>query len=1084
MKNDFLKNFYKNLYIIIFQLCNFNIFHLNYCNKRMKSQEETEVIEFLEENIFPSIYEENTVLFLGAGFSYTEERNYLGSTLVNFYQEKLGVDLETKDLVEFVDRASRLEEFSRHKFDQYVKDLLQKLKPEEAHTRVASMGWRQIVTTNMDLLLENSYSKLQGTVDEYKEIIPIRDISEYQRVLSKDQIKYIKLNGCLSDLSKYKLIFSTQDFNDNKKFYNQVLNNFSSLSNDVKFLSIGYSFTDGISKRLLGELNKNNLRFDRKIYNVDPFPNEALIPFLEENNVITLKMKTSEFFNLYDDWLKEKHLKLEKRLPKVFFKSNDVPVQINTKLNLRLRNNLKQLHKNNRENTIKPVNYYRGEEPNFSIILDNHDVDKKQLNKLIVEGVLNSEIKNNLIPVNFIVGSHGIGKTTSAFRAINNLQAQHGYIAFELIEINGLRAQDLEELFNACTSDNIIILADNVERHTYFKELMAFRLSLSEYQFNKNLSILAPIRENMLAKHLRNYKYQNINKIQANHNLNDNEINDLITKLKNNNLITVRDKQDENEIKEKIKNIYLSDPYITMLSIIEKNTLIRAIADNLNQINSEAQIAFEFTSLLYQYQIPMPASVLKKIINIDWDEFKLNILRVDGMGLLINEVTSPVDVKEDLIFRTKHRIISEKFIESRYKSEDKLLNAFIKIIRALNPTDEHAKIVVDLLKAVRKNNSFSENKKIDKLYDEASKIFTTHPTFNIHYARNLQHRKNISALKKAAERLMEIDSLNDKRNYSLTHTRGVIEFELAKYYHSENNIYVRDEYIESAKDFFEIKRIIDPFSSYSYYDYLNLEMWIIQNLDLSEEEILKQHLRIQDLFIKAYESVVENTDYIEKLRSKYVQEVKINQFSKAEILRHIEDLYKNPETRVLALIFKLNSLDNEILDLGDKFLPNLSVENIIEELSEYKHLDIVQKALFDYHCKRLYNVDSRMALNQINSEQFINSNFFKYHYYSYIKECYNFQYSYSGNHLKALSKQFKYLNPSLQEYWLDSETLKPKIFTGIVNNVGNYKINILKLGIDVFMFKTDLEISKGREYYCKLIFTVKGIRAEVTGEKP
>ena len=1049
----------------------------------MDFRDDTRTIEFLEENIFPSMFKENTILFLGAGFSYTDKKNYLGSTLLNYYQEKLGVDLETNDLVEFVDRASRLENFSRSGFDQYVKKLLQQLKPENPHKKVVSMGWRQIITTNMDLLLEQAYIQIHGTANEHKEIKPVRSIPEYQTSFSTDEIKYIKLNGCLSDISKYKLVFSTQDFTKNKAFYNKVIANFSSLSNDVKFLSIGYSFTDGISKRLLIELNKNNLKNDRKVFNIDPFPNEALIPYLEENNVITIRMTSADFFEHYDNWVKQKYQRQEKALPRAYFNKNNRPVQINTRLKLRLLNKLKQLHPNSIENKIKPESYYRGEEPNYSIILGKYDITKAKLNKLIVQGITNSKIESNLIPVNFITGSYGVGKTTSALRAINQLQTSQEYSAFELIDINGIRAQDLEELFDSGASENIILFADNIDRHTFFKELMSLRLALSEHQFNKNISILAPIRENMLEKNLRNYKYQNVNKIEANHVLDDKEVHQLITKLKMYKLINPRDKREEDKIISTINLTYNSDPYVTMLSIIENSTLLRAISDNLAHVNSEARTAFEYTSLLYRYKIPMPASILKKIINIDWDEFRENILKVDCKGLLLNEIASPIDVKEDLIFRTKHRIISSKFIENKYKNDDKLLRSYLKIVRALNPNDEHARIAVDLFKAIRKNNTFKQKQKLDKLYDEAAKVFTTHPIFNIHYARNLQYRRKVADLKKAAERLMYVDSSREKRNFAITHTRGVIEFALAKHYHKENDLYRRNEYLESAQEFFDIKRAIDPFSSYSYYDYLGLEMWKIQNMDLSEEEILKQHLTIQNLFVKAYECVVENTTYIERLRAKYVNEVKINQFSKAEILKQLEDLYSNPETRVLALVFKLNALENEIFDFADRFLPNLKINDIIDELGDYTHLDIVEIAMFDYHSKRLYHVDSRMALNHFNPEQFEELDFFKYHYYSYIKESYNQQFKYSRKHLNALKKEFKHLNPSLQEYWLDSETLKGKIFTGVIKSVSNHKIYIVELGRDFFMYKSDFDLAKGQNFYCNLIFTVRGIRVEIISEK-
>ena len=257
----------------------------------------------------------------------------------------------------------------------------------------------------------------------------------------------------------------------------------------------------------------------------------------------------------------------------------------------------------------------------------------------------------------------------------------------------------------------------------------------------------------------------------------------------------------------------------------------------------------------------------------------------------------------------------------------------------------------------------------------------------------------------------------------------------------------------------------------------------IQNLELTEEDVLKQHIIIQDLFVKAYESVVENTEYIERLRIKYVKEIKINQFSKAEILKHIDELYSNPDTRVLALIFKLNSLEYDIFDFGNKFLVNHTVEDVIDELSDYHHLDIVEKALFDYHCNRLYNVDSRMALNNFNSGKFEENNFFKYHYYSYIKECYNKQFHYANNHLNALKKEFKYLNPSLQEIWIDQETKKDMVFVGLIKDISNYKIYIVSLGRDFYRFKSEIEIVKGQNYNCNLVFTVKGIRVEIISKQ-
>ena len=151
---------------------------------------------------------------------------------------------------------------------------------------------------------------------------------------------------------------------------------------------------------------------------------------------------------------------------------------------------------------------------------------------------------------------------------------------------------------------------------------------------------------------------------------------------------------------------------------------------------------------------------------------------------------------------------------------------------------------------------------------------------------------------------------------------------IAKHYHKEGNTYLRDEHLQNATEFFEIKLSLDPFSAYSYYDFLILEMWKVQNLELSEDEILKHHLMIQDLFSSALEKVMEDSDRIQSIRSKYITEVKVNKFSKNEILSHLEKLYNDIDSRPYALIFKMNTLENEIFDFASEFLPTYTLSLI------------------------------------------------------------------------------------------------------------------------------------------------------------
>src|SRR5689334_11400562 len=119
-------------------------------------------IEYLHNDLFPAIHAGQVVLFLGAGASVTEKK-YLGAHIITYYQDKLGINAETNDLVEFVDIISSRPDFNRADFDNFVEHYLFKLKPTETHKRIAAINWVQIISTNLDLLLERAQDQLMGT---------------------------------------------------------------------------------------------------------------------------------------------------------------------------------------------------------------------------------------------------------------------------------------------------------------------------------------------------------------------------------------------------------------------------------------------------------------------------------------------------------------------------------------------------------------------------------------------------------------------------------------------------------------------------------------------------------------------------------------------------------------------------------------------------------------------------------------------------------------------------------------------------------------------------------------------------------
>ena len=162
-------------------------------------------------NIFSIINEGNAILFLGAGASIGEKK-YLSKEIIELYEEYLGKQIGEDDLTKFVDIISADPNFLRNHFDDEIEKMLKKLRHTEEHKILISIPWREIITTNYDFLIEQAYDEILSSIGSTYDIIPIRDVNSYNYFPSNNEIKYIKLNGCISDKGRYPLVLSKDDF--------------------------------------------------------------------------------------------------------------------------------------------------------------------------------------------------------------------------------------------------------------------------------------------------------------------------------------------------------------------------------------------------------------------------------------------------------------------------------------------------------------------------------------------------------------------------------------------------------------------------------------------------------------------------------------------------------------------------------------------------------------------------------------------------------------------------------------------------------------------------------------------------------
>ncbi|AMP98254.1 hypothetical protein AY601_1336 [Pedobacter cryoconitis] len=1035
---------------------------------------------YLTQELFPSIQRGDVTLFLGAGSSVTDKK-FLGSQIIDYYESKLAIQLGISDLVEFMDMISAMPNFVRDDFDNYISTLLSKLIPTDTHKIIASANWNQIITTNVDLILERAFDSIQNTYNENKSLRPIRNISETRGQPSNSILKYIKLNGCISDKNKYPLIFSTKDFISQKKYHNSVLQSLSDLPPNSKFVTIGYSFTDPISKNLIKYFDSFNFRHRKPIICFDPYIQDGRLDYLKEKGIFVIKLDVESLFKRFIAWEETKAASVVIRKSITFKNINDESISIPSKLKLALGNNIIQLSDSSKIPSTNPILFYQGEKPSYDTVRKNNDVIKTS--KLDdIRGEIIKIIKKNAeksIPVIFLTGSFGTGKSTFAYRLINSLihDVSLNALAFEFYDLSILRTQDLGELFSLTDAENIIITCQEVEIDSSFKEFMDLRNKLSSEQFSKfNIYFIVSIRENILIKFTNAYKYKNVHQLNIDSKINELEASELVDKLSGVDLVKFRDPGEKRQLINTIIKDFQGDTFISLISMITNNNFDDIIYSAYFQLSKTAKDAFLFTSLLYQYKILMPSGLLMRLVSKDWAEFEQDVLKYDSKGILIQDYITGSS-SPDIYFRTRHSIISEHLVSRILKNQDQKFDKVKKIVSHLIESDYSAKLFVDLIKSLRYNNAFPEDR-MNILFDIADPIFETNPHFVQHYALNLQLRRTETSIKKGIDKIRYAESFLDHRNHRLIHRRAVLHFELAKIYQRNGNYANTWINLEEARDLFEVKRLEDPFSSFSYVDNLNLELWVLDKLNLEETDLLLLHIKIQGLFDFAINSIFEDLDKILKLKYQYYRSLESSLSpSDTSLIDYLEELYENEDTRPYSLVLKYNYLSQKKLE--DKAFA------LIPELENLIYNNEVAKLLFTYYGRNLNIFDNRQKyFNLIKmGYNFPAKDRLRYHFYSYVAESYNLNFTYVSDHIHSIMNLDSNINPDLHELWLD-ENYEIKSFTGIIYNTqkGFTNLKISEMQLKCRLLKDSFNTfspKPGDKYIVHLHFFLKGIRAEI-----
>jgi hypothetical protein len=1034
----------------------------------------------LQSNIFPQISAGETILFLGAGASVTDEKKYLSSEIMEYYSDKKGIKLTTNDITDFVDTLSANKTFDRDEFDEFVGEILKKLRISETHRTIASIGWKEIITTNYDLLIEKAFDDLENSSRAALQCWPVRNLAQYQYRPANDEIKYVKLNGCLSDKRKYPFVFSTKDFENSKRYYARVLSSLSNLSSKISFLSAGYSYSDVFAKKLLERFDKANFRNTRWLFNLDPFVEKDRLDFFATNRICVIKATTADFFSLYKEWEEKNLSSYLDRNPVVFKTNANRLIPVSARVRQRVSGNLIQLLEGNAFAKISPLDFYGGKEPNFSVITENLDVVKDDTVNLAAAKLKEiSAAEARIIPTLVLEGSYGTGKSTLSYRVISNLlnDPQGQVVAFEILNPYMLQPVDLEEIFIGSKAKTIVLFFNGIELDTSFKGLITLRNRLSVEQFaGFDICFLASMRENILAQYLKEHEYRNFHKLNVDRVFTEEEADDLVTKLQGVGLVKFRDAKQKYELVQKVISEYEGDTLVSLISMVSSGTHYQIIRNAYNDLNAEAQKVFLYTSLLYRFGILMPASLLRRLIDISWDDFAREIIPYNFKNYIFKVERNTPGTDPDLYFKTRHPVISDKLVEILLPDEDQRFEKYEYLLRRLVDSTSSSELAVNLLKTLRHNDDLSSDK-IDRLFDICGQEFHEDAHFNLHYAINLQFRGDETSLRKGLQRIGFAEAFYEKRNHRLIHRKAKLSFQLAKLYFEKEGTQLNEtyKYIDEARGFFEIKLLLDPFSSYSYADYIRFEIWFMESFNLDERGIVRQRIKIDELIDQAEKAVFDDLSSISTLKADYLRTYKNRSDAKVhEYENYLEQLCQNPTQRPYGLILSFYQFQDD---------PE-RIKNIVQQLEEFQYLDDAAKILFRFYGRNLHILENRLKfMTVVKKHKFLEKkDAARFYFYSYINEIYNGHFDSAYEYLHSLRSTVSFLNPELSEVWRDSETGKERIFEGFIyTKQGKWK----KVKIPELQKSFDLrsgsrvELLEDELYRVKLRFHLSGVKAEI-----
>jgi hypothetical protein len=561
----------------------------------------------------------------------------------------------------------------------FIKEMFSHFHPASFHNLLPTVRWTALVTTNYDLIIEESYAAVPGAVQKPVPFVRNSDRVE-QRLRAADALPLLKLHGCISHYTEIDvpLILTIDQYVTHRKGRDRLFSRFRDFASESTVVFVGHALEDADLRQAIIDVSTEDISRPR-YWVVAPSPSERQSRFWETKRISTIPLTFQSFLEEIDRSL-PRGLRAIATIPseahpiqKRFVKAGKTP---SSDLLAFLQNDVTYLRSDLPALTVNPKDFYKGFDGGWGAIQQELDAKRHLTDTFLSDTVLLEDVdRPTTTDVYVLKGYAGAGKTILLRRIAWDAATAFGKLCLFANPGCRLPFPVLAELAEL-VGERIFLFVDHpVDALNELTNLV--RLTRSR---NLPLTVVCAERSNEWNNECATLSTF-VNELFEVRYLSVQEIGWLLDKLTlHKSLGTLEGKS--RDVQERAFVEVADKQLIVALHEATSGLHFRDIVFNeFSRIQPpQAQSIYLTICALNRLNVPVRAGVVRRVHNVSFEQFKKDFfMPLDGLVY-----TEPYTPARDMAYRARHPWIAEVVFQRALPTAKERYDLYMQIVAALD----------------------------------------------------------------------------------------------------------------------------------------------------------------------------------------------------------------------------------------------------------------------------------------------------------------------------------------------------------------------------------------------------------------